>query len=315
MMILLFLFLLGAGLLAAPGTLHRQGRSLSPAVWSRIVTVSLLAGVASVIAALGLLAAPVSLRAAGLTALAESCDRMFARLVPGGAVVGWTGGTALLLVGIASAREWRRVRAVRARAHVEPWWGRHESRDGYDLVRVPSDLPVALAVPGCRPQVVVSDALEESLSTAQFDVAVRHEEAHLHHGHHRGVLLAAVVERTFGWCPGARRSTLALRASLERWADDDAAGREPAERHALREAIVRVAAAPVPSRVCALGGPANLDERLEALAHPPPDRGNARLAGVLAALPVSMGMCTLVALGVWFGELHSVLAMAGYCVS
>lgn len=314
-MILLFLFLLGAGLLAVPGALHRQGRSLPPAVWSRIVTVSLLAGVASVMAALGLLATPVSLRAAGLTALAESCDRMFARLVPGGALVGWTAGTALFLMGIAAVREWRRVRALRTRAQVEPWWGRHESRTGYDLVRVPSDLPLALAVPGSRPQVVVSDALEDSLSPAQFDLAVRHEEAHLRHGHHRGVLLAAVVERTFGWCPGARRSTLTLRASLERWADDAAAGREPAERHALREAIVHVAATPVPSRLCALGGPAHLDERLEALAHPPPSRREAGLAGVLAALPVSLGVCTLVALGLWFGELHSVLAMAGYCVS
>lgn len=67
-----------------------------------------------------------------------------------------------------------------------------EQRDGFTLVRFVSDEPVALAVPGRRPEIIISTALEELLTTPQLLAVLAHEYAHLRYRHGWAVRIAEI---------------------------------------------------------------------------------------------------------------------------
>ena len=143
------------------------------------------------------------------------------------------------------------------------------------VLRLASDSPV-LALAGIAPaQIVMSSAIERTLTAEQLAVALRHESAHRdsHDNFKRLLLLLAPAA-----LPG-----MDLLAPLERhwrklveWAaDDSAAADEPQCSFALAEALVSMARAAVTSPVCAaplatplLADPADLRERVERLLHP-----------------------------------------------
>src|SRR5581483_4745475 len=236
----LVLLLAGVTLLALPGAARRLGQRLQPAEWARLSLISLVVGAVAAEAALVLMAAPTALRAAGVHMLAAACERVLRPLTPGGPGTAWASTAAAILVPALAAVGAVRARRTQRHSHIEPWLGRHASRGDHDLVVLPTATPLAVAVGGAHPQIVISEGLEEALSPGELEAVLRHEAAHLTHSHHRYLLCAGAVDQAFGWIPFARRSTKVLRVALERWADEAAAGTAPGPRAEVRSALLEV---------------------------------------------------------------------------
>ncbi|GAA4512411.1 M56 family metallopeptidase [Brevibacterium yomogidense] len=99
-----------------------------------------------------------------------------------------------------------------------------EARGPFSLVRFSSTDPVAYAVAGPRPEIIISSALEEILSTAQLRAVLAHEYAHLRYRHNWLVRCAQVNAACLPAClpagPRLRDATVLL---VELIADDTAA--------------------------------------------------------------------------------------------
>jgi Zn-dependent protease with chaperone function len=286
--------LLGVGLvlLALPGALRSLGARLSPSEWCRSVSCCLRGGRLAIHAGLALAAVPVALGAVGADHLAHACHRTLTAGLPGPAVVGWLAVGLLADSALASLGRRREDRAALTRLRAEPWLGRHRDDDGVDLVTLPCADQVAYAVPGRRGlagQIVVSSGLAATLDDEELRSVLRHERAHLRHGHHRPLRLARDLEARFGWLPAVRASAATLRLAVERAADEDAAAVSPDARPAVRRALVKATAlalGPVPAFTDA----GTVAPRLRALAAPPPDP---TVAARLAAAGPTVGLCAL----------------------
>ncbi|MCD0449243.1 M56 family metallopeptidase [Actinocorallia sp. API 0066] len=113
-----------------------------------------------------------------------------------------------------------------------------EVRAAQRLARpLPTDVPVALAVPGRRGGVLVSRGLVAALSPAELDVVRWHEASHLRHRHHRYLAVGALAAELL---PPLRPLHDRLRFALERWADEDAA-EAVGDRALVARTIARVA--------------------------------------------------------------------------
>lgn len=114
-----------------------------------------------------------------------------------------------------------------------------EDRGPFILVRFASSEAVAFAVPGRPPEIMVSTALEEALTTVQLRAVIAHEYAHLRHKHGWAVRIAeinaACLPRFCSAGPDLRRATLLL---IELIADDAAAKQAGAAN--LGNALVRL---------------------------------------------------------------------------
>lgn len=99
-----------------------------------------------------------------------------------------------------------------------------EARGPFSLVRLSSKDPVAFAVAGPRPEIIISSALEEALSTAELRAVLAHEYAHLRYRHNWLVRCAQVNAACLPTClpagPRLRDATVLL---VELIADDTAA--------------------------------------------------------------------------------------------
>jgi len=168
---------------------------------------------------------------------------------------------------VGGGRGRRGVNRAQRFGHIEPWLGEHRHFDGWELVVLPCDELFALSVPGNPAQVVVSRGMSTTLAPPELDAVVAHERSHLANRHHRYLLLVAVVGRAFAFVPGVRRSVSALRVALERWADEDAAGRS--DRRCVAAALARASYLPVPDGLAAFGSASMILERLQALEAPP----------------------------------------------
>jgi Zn-dependent protease with chaperone function len=287
---------------------------VAPGEWARLCALALGGGAALVELVLVVHAAPPVLRAAGVPLIAAACERMLGPLVPGGVAVGWAAAAAAVTLPVLGSIGLQRARRQRRVLRVERELGRHHRHGDHELVVLPTERFVAVSVPGRpRGQVVVSEGLVDSLAPDELEAVVGHEAAHLDRRHDRYLLLATAVEHACAFFPPARRSTAALRASLERWADEDAAGASAASRQALRRALLGVTVALVaePS-VAAFTTAETVLERLDALdtAAPSPSpllRASLYLPG--AALAVLAGV-TLLSCG---ADAQTVVASAGAC--
>ncbi|MGH9267294.1 MAG: M56 family metallopeptidase [Acidimicrobiales bacterium] len=307
------LVLSGVGLLLLPAATRPLGRQLPPDRWARLCVVALMAGAALVELSAALYAAPTLFRAAGVPSIAALCERMLGPLVPGGAYAGWASASFALTMPILAVVGIRRARRTQRIVHAEPWLGRHVDWQGYDLVVLPTPQPVAISLHGTTDQIIVSEGLLAFLEPDAVDAVLRHEAAHLEKGHHRYLLAATAVDHALAFLPVVRRSTHVLRTSLERWADEVAAGGVPAERHVLRTALLEVSRAMVaPTAMAAFSTADTIVERVEALAHEvTPMRRLSRIA--LYTPGVALGVTAVVALGAWAADAQMVLAMAGRC--
>lgn len=134
-----------------------------------------------------------------------------------------------------------------------------------ELVVLPSDDPIAYALPGRPGHIVVSVGMLRALDEAERRVLLAHERAHLHHRHHRYLRVAELVAVAV---PLLRPIRDRVRFATERWADEVAAG-AVGDRTLTARAIARAALAtnsatgtPVLA-MAALGVPARVDALLD----------------------------------------------------
>lgn len=163
------------------------------------------------------------------------------------------------------------------------------------LVVLDDDLPDAYALPGLGGRVVVSTAMLRALPPAERRVLLAHENAHLAHRHHLYVQLAALAAAAD---PLLRPAERAVRAAVERWADEVAAA-EVGDRELAARALARAGLARAAARRTVVPGPAlaatdvAVAARARALLAGPPRRRRV-LAGALAALVLAVSAAALV---------------------
>ena len=302
--------LAGFVLVVAPSVARGQLERLEPTTWCRINSISLRFGLGLLQFGLVATAAPTVLRTLGIDQAAEVCSRAFGSVPPGGDL---TALLAMVLLGrlvIARRRARRHARRTIERGRIEPWIGEHLTRDGIDHVTIPADRPLAYAVPGCNPQIVVSETLPAALTCDELAAVLRHEVSHLRHHHHRHLLLACEVDSVLGRVPAAHQSAALLRLAVERVADEDAIASSQ-HRRDVRSALVKTAT----SLVDALPAFTPLDtiaHRLAALDNPRPACGGARIGSlVIATLPLAAVAAGTTA---WtFASHHLILGLIGVC--
>lgn len=132
-----------------------------------------------------------------------------------GAVIAFVASSASAVVSHDSAARESMAAVARAR----------EERDGFTLVRFASDRPIACAVPGRHPEILVSSAMEEALTLPQLQAVLAHEYAHLRQWHGWALRIAQVNALCL---PNARPGRALRRATglLIELAADDAAARQ-----------------------------------------------------------------------------------------
>jgi hypothetical protein len=301
----------GFALLILPGIVVQRWNRLSPRDWTRLNFASLRIGLWAVRGGLALSAAPTILRALGVEHAAVACHELFGPVLPGGAPIGWMSAVALLALQVRILQSRRRMHTALEVMRVEPWVGVHSVLDGVELIRMPTREPLAYAIGGATPQVVISEGLVEVLSDRELAAVVRHERSHLEHDHQRHLALATAADGSLGWIRPIRRSLESLRLGVERWADEDAAAR-PAERPLVRAALVKVTATmlgPVPSFTTGC----TILDRMVALDQEPPTPTIATRAA--AAVPLlGLSAVTGATLVAWSTYTHhGLLALVSYC--
>jgi len=311
------LLLSALGLLAVPGLLRPLARRLPPAEWAGLCVLLLATGAIAVEVLAVLVATPTVMRAVGLGEIADLCRQALGRLIPGGAPVGWAALVVAAVVPVLAGREVLRMRRDRRLVKSGLALGECLAHHGHALLVVPSDRMVAFSVPGPAPQVVVSRRLARELTDSELTAVLQHELAHLRNRHHHFLLLASIVEGSLGLLGPVRRSAAALRAALERWADEQAARASAGGRASVRSALLRVAAAmaAVEPRLASFVTASTVAERLEALQADTRASGGPprRLPVYLPAVLLLLGVPVLV--GAILGQADVLHHLAGICPS
>jgi Zn-dependent protease with chaperone function len=186
-------------------------------------------------------------------------DSPFPRVIAIGAT-----GLAVLSVGRAAVRGTRRIRLLLAVRQSCRGVGAPGS-----LVVLDNDAPDAFATPGANGRIVVTRGLLRALSADERRALLAHEAAHLVHRHACWLLAAELAAAAN---PILTPTVRAVRHTVERWADEDAA-RAVADRRLVARTLARTAlliraapAAAVP--LPAVGG--DVPGRVRALLEPPP---------------------------------------------
>lgn len=305
----------GLLLLALPGLMRRWSRSVAPSEWARLSAAAVLAGAVMLEVGVVLIAAPTVLRALGATAVASACERTLGPLLAGGPFIGWVAAAVATTIPVLAWVGVSRARLSQRTVRIEPDVGEHVARGRHELVVLPTDHLVAVSVDGHPPQIVVSSGLIDALPPEQLDAVLRHEAAHLDHGHQRYLVLATAVEHALAFFPLARRSTATLRASLERWADEVASGAAGCSRGTVRSALLGVTAALVgPAAVAAFSPLESVGERVDALAEPPQRTSLTRRTALYVPGTV-IAVVALLSVGFWVSDVQTVVAMAGRCTA
>jgi hypothetical protein len=142
------------------------------------------------------------------------------------------------------------------------------------LVIVEDDHPDAYTLPGLTGRIVVSTAMLRALPADERRALLAHEHSHLQHRHHVYTQLAGLAAAAN---PLLRPPAAAVRLTVERWADEDAAtttdNRAVVLRALARAGLARAAAAPQPTPADTLGAVhTELGHRARALQGPAPTR-------------------------------------------
>ena len=215
-----------------------------------------------------------SLYVSGLDNFARVCQIMFVRMtLP-------SGPTALFLsiifasTMIFGVRALCKFRQVVNESRIPAEFGVHEMQRGpIEAVTIPSESPRAFSVPGIRhlpKQIVVTTGLISSVSTEQMRLIYAHEAAHLRFEHTRILKLATLMERSLWFWPPTLSSTRTMRHSMERWADEDAAGDSCVARRELQSALLKVAGHEAHRSLASFSNVEGVINRITALDNPPP---------------------------------------------
>lgn len=300
------LFLVGVGLalLLLPGLAGSRVLHPRPAPWSRLYAVSLVLGLTALLVGLLLHAAPV-LAALGHPEDLSATDDVIAHLSPGGVPAALISSVLAILLVFRLVRGVLRLYRGRRRSRAAPCLGTHLRRASHDLVVLPIARSVAYSIGGKPSQVVVSEELVERLAPAELEALVRHEQSHLLNSHQHYLAVAALVEQAVGLLPLVRTGTMSLRIAIERWADEDAAGKDRAGRALLRQAMLR-AAHRDPADWSSIPTGALL-ERSRALAERPVSQRD-RLEVVVFIAVLTLLVVAGGTLGHWVGDVPALLA-------
>ncbi len=149
------------------------------------------------------------------------------------------------------------------------FWRTDAAWRGSDPVEIiASREPIAFAVPGGRGTVVVSTGLLSGLPRGQRDALLAHEQAHVRLHHHRYVRTTRLAARIIpALYPLERWVTLAT----ERWADEVAAA-SVGDRKIVADALVSAASMQLPGTGLLFAAASHLEERVDALLTPRPER-------------------------------------------
>lgn len=233
----ILMLLWGVAALALPGVRPRPLLVSHPRWFVRLAVTSIVVGIACVVISLVLSVTVATLR------LVVPTPTLISHLAPEGAA--GAGVALVLLVWTLSrgALVVKRARRGQRLAHVDRWIGEHHGDADGDVIVVPTAATVAYSIPGREPQIVISEGLCNRLDDDIVRFVIDHERAHLRAKDRRPIVLAGLVDSVFGSLPFVTRSTVALRVAVERAADEEAAGLEPARRRRIAEAIGRQAGA------------------------------------------------------------------------
>lgn len=274
-------------LVTMPLLARRFSRAFRPVELTRYNSATMGTGMALLLTALVICAVPVvtSLAGAGLT------DRHF---FPGDAVIGWISAVIAVTLIAAGAIGRRRSRAVERRLVVEPSIGVHVARPRYELVVLPSQQPMAYAVGGEHPQVVLTSGLIATLTVTELVSVVEHEAAHIRLGHRRHLAVIAMLDPLASWMPPVRRLLEVTRLALERAADS-----ATTNRSATRSALLRLNGVSTAPGIAAFTA-GDVVNRLEALSMPEVSP-NASIRAGLYLTAVSLWAASIAALWLfWF---------------
>ena len=273
------------GLVAMPLVARRVRTAFRPVELTRYNAVTMSSGVVLLFVALVVCAAPAIIALGGGSVL----DRHF---FPGDTVVGWLSAAAASALIVTMVIGYRRVRRVETRLRIEPSIGEHFRIAGYDLVVLSARQPLAYAIGGRKPQVVITDGLINDLLVPELVSVVEHEAAHisLHHRFH--LTLIGMMEPVASWFFPVRRLVEAFRFALEHAADS-----RTSDRSATRRALLSVSGAPFVAGAAAFTA-GNVVERLDALVgEETPPRASTRT--LMYASAMMLGGISLTALVHW----------------
>jgi hypothetical protein len=297
---ILVLGALGLVLVSLPAAPAKPPRRLPASEWAIVVLAALVVGALTVVVALVLASAPVVGSLLDAPGVVDHCRGVLAPLAPDPTLLSWSAAVLSAVLFARFARGGCRSRAKARRTRVEPWLGEHRDEGDYELVTVPTRELIAFGVPGRPPQVVVSSGLVERLDSAQTAAVIAHEAAHHRLRHSTHLALLAGIEHAFGWFPPARHSCDVARAAIETWADD-AIGRDPSTRHAIRTAL-----AGMTRRTW------HTDERLTRLRRRVPLSDP--IVRFVSYAPVALiGITAIAILAGWLTDAHHAVALGGPC--
>lgn len=239
-------------LVAMPLLARRVRTAFRPVELTRYNAATMSSGVVLLFVALVVCAVPAIIAVGGGSAL----DRHF---FPGSSIVGWLSATTAATLFVTMVIGYRRVRKVEDRLRIEPSIGDHFALAGHDLVVLNARQPLAYAIGGRRPQVVITGGLIEQLSLAELVSVVEHEAAHLTLNHRLHLTLVGMLEPAASWFFPIRWLVEAFRSALEHAADS-----RTTDWSATRRALIAVSDAPAVAGVAAFTA-GNLIDRLDAL--------------------------------------------------
>jgi hypothetical protein len=171
-----------------------------------------------------------------------------------------------------------------------------------DLLVLETSAPLAYAVPGRHPHVVVSEGMLALLEPNEQRAMLAHEFAHLRHHHHR---FLALSELAGSFVPPLRLVANRVRFATERWADQDAV-RQVGDPTVLARAIARAALASSNHDHDALAlGVSDVPARIEELTSP---RSSTRFPAPAPIAILMLGAVAVVAAAV---QLHHVIDYIG----
>jgi Zn-dependent protease with chaperone function len=159
--------------------------------------------------------------------------------------------------------------------------------DGCAVEIVDTPAVFAYTLPGPAGTIAVSRGLRETLTEAEFDIVIAHEESHARHRHDRFLLLALVVDAAV---PFMGRATAQLRFHLERWADEDAVRTAVTDRSTVARTIAKVALATTPKPATLGIATHGVAARASALMEPPSPAGATRLALIAAIVTTTVAL-------------------------
>jgi hypothetical protein len=273
-------------LVGMPLVARRVRTAFRPVELTRYNAVTMSSGVVLLFVALVVCAVPAVIALGGGSVL----DRHF---FPGDAIVGWLSATAALVLIVTTVVGYRRVRDIEARLWIEPSIGAHFSLAGFDLVALSVNEPMAYAIGGPHPQVVITSGLLDRLSVPELVSVVEHEMAHISLNHRLHMTLVGMIEPAASWFYPVRRLVEAFSFALEHAADSGTS-----DRSATRRALLAVNGVSAPVGVAAFSA-GNVVERLDALGRDEmPPRASAR--ALMYALAMALGGISLTTLIVFW---------------